>query len=354
MIIAGSVDRGTKVFRYASWESAQVYNQLIIENLNSVPVFGHFASGSFHSSFNESANLMETDSVYSIITLGPHIDSELQSDIVASTEHISLDYSFDMLSSFESKVYSDINDKVIVRKRDTLSSHAVRVSTMEFGLPEKAPQPANTLESIVWDRERDLDRMRERYPLARALILAKQAEKKFPQKNFLTSIINKKDSFDGINIILSLHRSSLNGGRFLEAVDLTSIAEMARSITQMSGKINRIVAIGCQTESSIYKGQFEDITSLRSIDLPVLCDDFVLYGYQLFRARECGADMVRLHMAILPIEEAQYLLKTARALNMQAIMTVSSKPQLLDLLRLIQGVEMISITSRNMRLWKVI
>jgi hypothetical protein len=46
----------------------------------------------------------------------------------------------------------------------------VRVATMEYMVPEKAPQPKNVLESLVWDREKEVDRMRERFPMSRALV----------------------------------------------------------------------------------------------------------------------------------------------------------------------------------------
>lgn len=54
-------------------------------------------------------------------------------------------------------------DSVIVSKRDPESAHPVRVASMDYFVPEKVPQPKNVLESLVWDREKEVDRARERF-----------------------------------------------------------------------------------------------------------------------------------------------------------------------------------------------
>jgi hypothetical protein len=58
---------------------------------------------------------------------------------------------------------SDDKDGVIVSKRDPESAHPVRVASMDYFVPEKVPQPKNVLESLVWDREKEVDRARERF-----------------------------------------------------------------------------------------------------------------------------------------------------------------------------------------------
>jgi hypothetical protein len=58
---------------------------------------------------------------------------------------------------------TDDLDSVIVSKRDPESAHPVRVASMDYFVPEKVPQPKNVLESLVWDREKEVDRARERF-----------------------------------------------------------------------------------------------------------------------------------------------------------------------------------------------
>ena len=41
---------------------------------------------------------------------------------------------------------------------------------MDYFVPEKVPQPKNVLESLVWDREKEVDRARERFQVMLLLI----------------------------------------------------------------------------------------------------------------------------------------------------------------------------------------
>lgn len=61
---------------------------------------------------------------------------------------------------------------------------------MDYFIPEKAPQPSNVLESLVWDREKEIDKMRERFQLARALAQAKASAGKFPSRLYINFPIN--------------------------------------------------------------------------------------------------------------------------------------------------------------------
>ena len=79
----------------------------------------------------------------------------------------------DALTGSERRRFCDRTATVLVAKRDAASASPVKVASMDYVVPEKAPQPSCLLESMVWDRERDVDRMRERFQLARALSLAK-------------------------------------------------------------------------------------------------------------------------------------------------------------------------------------
>ena len=59
---------------------------------------------------------------------------------------------------------------------------------MDYFVPEKAPLPRNVLESLVWGRESDVERLKERYALPRAISMAKVADAKFPKKSLIESI----------------------------------------------------------------------------------------------------------------------------------------------------------------------
>ena len=114
------------------------------------------------------------------------------------------------------------------------------------------------------------------------------------------------------------------------------------------------IGLGAHVDSGIYRGSFEDLEDLKKAStLPVVCDDFVIYGYQVFRAKAAGADAIRLMASVLSAKEMRYLAKMANALGLTVIAVVSSKPQALDVLENVTEAEIVSFSSRNMRLWKL-
>ena len=79
-------------------------------------------------------------------------------------------------------------DGVMVTIRDPESAHPVRVATMEFVVPDKLPQPRNYLESLVWERESEVNVLRDRFQLARALSQAKTAAAQLPRRDLFKYI----------------------------------------------------------------------------------------------------------------------------------------------------------------------
>jgi hypothetical protein len=83
---------------------------------------------------------------------------------------------------------------------------------MDYFVPEKAPLPRNVLESLVWDRERDIERAKERFALPRAMGIAKLADVKYPKRSLfdaLKPVVGSKT----LPFILSAVRSSLHYGK---------------------------------------------------------------------------------------------------------------------------------------------
>ena len=352
VVVLSSEDRGTKLFRFNSWESSQVRHQLrqvLGDDLPLPPVFGLFAAGAFFGSSDSPPVVAETDACYAVLSAGP--EPPVAAAVGADSQVTS---SPDVLTKLEVEIYTDRSDGVIVGKKDLLSSHNVKILSMEFGVPEKAPQPSNTLESLVWGRDKDLDRMRERFPMTRALLLAKAAEKKLPPRSVADKFRALKEASPDKTpfLITALHRHSVNGGRMGDQEDTAQLMASLIDAAQAAGV--PLLAHGCHVDSSTFLGQFEDLPLTRtSNDVPVFCDDFVQYGYQLFRAREHGADLIRLHASVLNLAELSYLVKTAKALRMTSLVTCASKRQVLEVLAGIPTLEVLSVTSRNMRLWKV-
>ena len=219
----------------------------------------------------------------------------------------------DMLSDVEKSnpLYDDSEDTVVVTKRDPESAPPVRVASLDYVVPEKAPQPSNVLESLVWEREKDVDRLRERLPMARAMMLARAADAKFPIRSFMDAITSAREKAALLNnspgvplTIVSLLRASLHHGNaaFFEvgspaaAADAAELAEAAMpSDLAYLGKGAEVAArealmksateavecgavmLGTSVDSNVPKGSYEDLETIKQgLSIPIIADDFIM------------------------------------------------------------------------------
>ena len=116
------------------------------------------------------------------------------------------------MTAWELRHFSDVDDEMIISKRDSDSSSAVRVAGMDYFVPDKIPQPKNVLESMVWDREKDIERQKERFPQQRAMLQAKVAEGKF-LKRCLASAVKESCRGNHLPFVISISRSALHYGK---------------------------------------------------------------------------------------------------------------------------------------------
>ena len=62
---------------------------------------------------------------------------------------------------------------------------------------------------------------------------------------------------------------------------------------------------------------------------------------------------MKIMASVLPVQDIDYLVKIAKALGLLCVVVVSSKVQLLEVLQGVPTLQALSVTSRNMRLWKI-
>jgi indole-3-glycerol phosphate synthase len=301
----------------------------------------------------------EADALYAFITQKPKKTAKAQSseskifkaDIIGKR-------SDDILTKSESSRFNDELDATVVSKRDPESAHPVRVASMDYFVPEKMPQPKNVLESLVWDREQDIDRMRERFQLTRALSQAKLSEAKYPKRDLFQKIrdfnagTGAGTGSDIPPLLVELSQASFYNGFLVDNKNLASLS-LTDFIQELQG-ISNVIALGSNADSGTFRGKYEDLSVLKlSSSLPVFCNDFVVYAYQIFQAKSSGSDSIKLMASVLTTQDLTYLVKIAKAFGLTCIVVVSSKVQLLDVLANVPDLQALSVTSRNMRLWKV-
>ncbi len=155
-----------------------------------------------------------------------------------------------------------------------------------------------------------------------------------PPRDFASALNGKH-----ISLIAEIKRASPSKGVLCPDMAVSSLAR----IYGQSGA----AAISVLTEPEYFRGSFADLEAARlEANLPVLCKDFIIDRYQIYRARAHGSDAVLLIAAILTEPELRILLETAHSLNMTAIVEVHNQDELAKALKLSPGI--IGINNRNL------
>lgn len=124
-----------------------------------------------------------------------------------------------------------------------------------------------------------------------------------------------------IKLIAEVKRASPSKGWLCPNLDVSTLV---RSYARGGA-----AAISVLTESSFFKGSFADLASVRqTVDLPVLCKDFILDPYQIYEARAYGADAILLIVAILSPLELSLLVEVAHSLKVSALIEVHNEQEI--------------------------
>jgi indole-3-glycerol phosphate synthase len=147
-----------------------------------------------------------------------------------------------------------------------------------------------------------------------------------------------------INVIAECKRRSPSRGVLRAEYDA---AEIARSYEAAGA-----VAVSVLTEPTFFDGALEHLAAVRrSIELPVVRKDFVVDHYQLFEAREVGADAVLLIVAGLSDRELIDLGHRARELGLSCLVEVHDRD---ELARAIDAeAQIVGVNNRNLRTLEV-
>ncbi|QSJ16362.1 indole-3-glycerol phosphate synthase TrpC [Nostoc sp. UHCC 0702] len=211
---------------------------------------------------------------------------------------------------------------------------AINVSFLRYqaALPDAAPN--NILEEIVWQKEVEVDQMREKIPLVE---LQKQVLTAPPTRDFVAALRQGKTN---PALIAEVKKASPSKGVFREDFDPVAIA--------LSYQEGGASCLSVLTDAKFFQGSFDNLAKVRTaVDLPLLCKDFVIYPYQMYLARLQGADAVLLIAAILSDQDLQYFIKIANALNMAALIEVHNLEEL-DRVLALDGVSLVGINNRNL------
>lgn len=219
-----------------------------------------------------------------------------------------------------------------IRRRSP--SPAINVSVLRYQVAVPDAAPNNILEEIVWHKEIEVDQMREKTPLVE---LQKQALTAPPTRDFVVALQQGKTN---PALIAEVKKASPSKGILREDFDPVAIA--------LSYEQGGASCLSVLTDVKFFQGSFDNLAKVRAtVDLPLLCKDFVIYPYQMYLARVRGADAVLLIAAILSDRDLQYFIKIANALQMAALIEVHSLEEL-DRVLTLDGVSLVGINNRNL------
>lgn len=212
---------------------------------------------------------------------------------------------------------------------------AVTVQSLNYQVPLPDAKPRHILEEIVWHKEVEVEQQRQRVPL---LELQRQVADAPPCRDFIAALAQGRTK---PALIAEVKKASPSKGVLREDFDPVAIA---RSYEQAGA-----ACISVLTDQRFFQGSFDYLQQIRAtVNIPLLCKDFVIYPYQLYQARLSGADAVLLIAAILSEKDLQYFLKITRVLGMTALVEVHTLEELETVLRL-DGVQLVGINNRNLQ-----
>jgi indole-3-glycerol phosphate synthase len=210
----------------------------------------------------------------------------------------------------------------------------IAVEMVRYQVPLDDEQPRHILEKIVWQKEKEVDAWREKTPL---IELQKQAKDTAAPLDFLAAL---QAAAKQPALIAEVKKASPSKGVIRADFDPVAIAQTY----EKAGA----ACLSVLTDTEFFQGSFDNLRQVRAaVQIPLLCKEFVIYPYQIFRARTCGADAVLLIAAILSDQDLQYFIKIIRALGMTPLVEVHDLEELNRVLAL-DGVTLIGINNRNL------
>lgn len=196
-------------------------------------------------------------------------------------------------------------------------------------------KPRHILEEIVWHKEQEVAQMYENLPLAtvQSQVAAGVAARDFRQA--------LQQSPNRPSLIAEVKKASPSKGVIQADFDPVKIAQAYER--------GGASCISVLTDEKFFQGSFANLRAIRqSVELPLLCKEFIIDPYQIYLARAAGADAVLLIAAILSDQDLKEFLTVVHSLGMNALVEVHTLAELDRVLALPEQ-RLIGINNRNLK-----
>ena len=211
----------------------------------------------------------------------------------------------------------------------------VRVENLEYAIPHEDSEAKNILEEIVWYKDIEINNFKKSLSLND---LINQIDNLPSTKGFINGLIRSKNN---PAVIAEVKKASPSKGVIREDFDPQKIV----SIYERSGAS----CISVLTDKKFFQGGFEILKDVRvHTDLPLLCKDFIISPYQVYKARLFGADAILLIAAILKDSDLIYLKKIADQLNLDVLVEVHNHEEM-DRVLSLNSFKLVGINNRDLK-----
>ncbi len=214
----------------------------------------------------------------------------------------------------------------------------VRVENLEYAVPHREAQAKNILEEIVWHKDNEIKNFKKIVSLED--LIKKIANLPAP-KDFYKNILESKIK---PGVIAEIKKASPSKGVIRKDFNPEEIAVCYEELGAS--------CISVLTDKRFFQGSYEILETVRkSTNLPLLCKDFIISAYQIYKARVSGADAILLIAAILSDDDLIYLKKIADNLKMSVLVEVHNSNELERILKL-KSFNLIGINNRDLKTFK--
>ncbi len=194
----------------------------------------------------------------------------------------------------------------------------------------KKSKRLNILNEIVLNKRKEIEAEKKKIKLK---------EVRSSVNNFKKSISDKNTS-----IIAEIKFASPSKGKISNK---KPIKDIVKRYEELGAK-----AISVLTDQKYFKGNYEYIKKVKKYsDLPVLCKEFIVDEYQIYKARKFGADAVLLIASILTKNEIKKFMTLARKLKMDSVVEIHNLKELNKILDL--RPQIIQINNRSLKSFKI-
>lgn len=265
---------------------------------------------------------------------------QLDSREVSATVPPVSDSSANVLQPKEWEVQEEVaaNQGITIRRRPPTGPPLHYVGPFEFRLQNEGNTPRNILEEIVWYKDTEIARRKQRLPL---VALKKALDRAPPTRDFVGALRSAHQRTGLPGLIAEVKKASPSRGILREDFDPVDIAKAYER--------GGAACLSVLTDEKYFQGSFENLEAIRNagVKCPLLCKDFIVEAWQLYFARSKGADAVLLIASVLPDLDIKYLSKICKILGLQALVEVHNEREM-DRVLGIEGIKLVGINNRDL------